>query len=436
MKNILLLFLVLITIVSCQSNQGKEKEIANSEIDKVVTQMTEMMIHDVSNPPLAMRFFAYANLAAYDLQSSFDSSLPQIQDKLTDFPVIEKKDPLDANISLASLIAMMDVSATMQPSGLKMKDWKKSYLDSCARSGFSSHVIEASQELANHYSSRMLKYAKADKYNQISRFVRYSPEKKPGFWYPTPPGYFPAVEPYFSKIRSFNLRDSSFIQSLCQIKPQPYSEDKSSEFYQMTKEVLESGKTENHQKIAAFWDCNPFALSENGHLLIAMKKISPGAHWMGIAGIACQMKKVPFGQGLLVRTALSVGLMDAFWICWKRKYETNRIRPETAIRQLIDPTWKPFLQTPPFPEFPSGHSTVSTTAAIILTHFFGDNFAYVDTVEMRYGIDARPFKSFKLAAEEAAISRLYGGIHFMDGITAGQQQGRLLGEHLVKEWLK
>jgi membrane-associated phospholipid phosphatase len=297
-------------------------------------------------------------------------------------------------------------------------------------------VIEASQELANHYSSRMLKYAKADKYNQISRFVRYSPEKKPGFWYPTPPGYFPAVEPYFSKIRSFNLRDSSFIQSLCQIKPQPYSEDKSSEFYQMTKEVLESGKTENHQKIAAFWDCNPFALSENGHLLIAMKKISPGAHWMGIAGIACQMKKVPFGQGLLVRTALSVGLMDAFWICWKRKYETNRIRPETAIRQLIDPTWKPFLQTPPFPEFPSGHSTVSTTAAIILTHFFGDNFAYVDTVEMRYGIDARPFKSFKLAAEEAAISRLYGGIHFMDGITAGQQQGRLLGEHLVKEWLK
>jgi membrane-associated phospholipid phosphatase len=103
---------------------------------------------------------------------------------------------------------------------------------------------------------------------------------------------------------------------------------------------------------------------------------------------------------------------------------------------LIDPTWKPFLQTPPFPEFPSGHSTISTTAAIILTHFFGENFAYEDTVEMRYGIDKRPFKSFKLAAKEAAMSRLYGGIHFIDGITAGQKQGQILGDYLVEKWFK
>jgi membrane-associated phospholipid phosphatase len=232
------------------------------------------------------------------------------------------------------------------------------------------------------------------------------------------------------------LRDSILIQTLCQIEPLKYSEDKSSEFYRLTQEVYQSGQTENEQKMAAFWDCNPFALSENGHLLIAMKKISPGAHWMGIAGIACEMKKMNFGQSLLVRTALSVGLLDAFWICWKRKYQTNRIRPETAIRRLIDPTWKPFLQTPPFPEFPSGHSTISTTAAIILTHFFGENFAYEDTVEMRYGIDKRPFKSFKLAAKEAAMSRLYGGIHFIDGITAGQKQGQILGDYLVEKWFK
>ena len=436
MKKIIAFIFLFFTLISCNQKEGRDLEIAGTEIDKVVLQMTEMMIHDVSNPPLAMRFFSYASLAAYDLQSDFDTTLPRIQDQLSDFPKIVKPDPKDANISLAALMAMMDVSAAMQPSGLKMKEWKKNYIDSCGRSGFSSHVLDASQELANHYSSHILKYAKADKYNQISRFLRYSPEKKPGFWYPTPPGYFPAVEPYFSRIRSFHLKDSSLIQSLCQIEPVKYSDDKSSQFYRMTKEVLESGKSESQQKIAAFWDCNPFALSENGHLLIAMKKISPGAHWMGIAGIACKMKKMPFGKSLLVRTALSVSLMDAFWICWKRKYETNRIRPETAIRQLIDPTWKPFLQTPPFPEYPSGHSTISTTAAIILSHFFGENFAYVDTVEMRYGIDERPFKSFKLAAEEAAISRLYGGIHFMDGITAGQQQGKLLGEYLVKNWLK
>jgi len=175
MKKILCLLVLLSSLISCNQKKGKELVIQGTEIDKVVLQMTEMMIHDVSNPPLAMRFFSYASLAAYDLQSTYDASLPAIQDKLTDFPVIEKKDPLDANISLASLIAMMDVSAVMQPSGGKMKEWKKNYLDSCSKAGFSTHVLEASQELATHFSSAVLKYAKADKYNQISRYVRYSP---------------------------------------------------------------------------------------------------------------------------------------------------------------------------------------------------------------------------------------------------------------------
>ena len=94
---------------------------------------------------------------------------------------------------------------------------------------------------------------------------------------------------------------------------------------------------------------------------------------------------------------------------------------------------RPFLQTPPFPEYPSGHSTVSSTAAVILTHFIGENFAYVDTVETRFGIEARPFTSFHQAAEEASISRLYGGIHFMDGITSGQSQGKQLGNHILKK---
>lgn len=152
---------------------------------------------------------------------------------------------------------------------------------------------------------------------------------------------------------------------------------------------------------------------------------------MGIAGIASAKKQVKFGESLAIRTALATSLMDAFWLCWREKYHSHRIRPETAIRKLLDPTWKPFLQTPPFPEYPSGHSTVSTTAAIVLTHYFGPNFSYTDTVEKRYGIADRSFKSFEAAAEEASISRFYGGIHYMDGIEAGQTQGRILGKHFL-----
>ena len=151
-----------------------------------------------------------------------------------------------------------------------------------------------------------------------------------------------------------------------------------------------------------------------------------------IAGIACVQSKASFQKTMQVQTALAIGLMDGFLCCWDEKYRSNRIRPETAIRKYIDPNWKPFLQTPPFPEYLSGHSTISSTAAVILTHFFGPTFVYEDTVEERFGLKSRHFGSFKEAADEAGISRFYGGIHFMDAIENGQKQGLSVGEQVLR----
>ena len=109
------------------------------------------------------------------------------------------------------------------------------------------------------------------------------------------------------------------------------------------------------------------------------------------------------------------------------------VSPETAIRKYIDPFWQPYLQTPPFPEYLSGHSTVSGSSAVILTHFFGDHFEYVDDVEVPYGLPPRKFKSFQHAAEEAAISRFYGGIHFMDAIDEGLVVGKKVGEWVIQK---
>jgi hypothetical protein len=164
-----------------------------------------------------------------------------------------------------------------------------------------------------------------------------------------------------------------------------------------------------------------------------MKKISPGAHWMGIANIACVDAKVSFSKAIQVNTVLAVGLMDGFQSCWDEKYRSNRIRPETAIRKCLDPKWTPFLQTPPFPEYLSGHSTISSVSSVILTHFFGKEFTYTDTVEERYGLKARTYSSFEEAAEEASISRFYGGIHFMDAIENGQKQGQLVGKQVLNK---
>ncbi len=434
MKKGLLLLLLSIYIFSCKQTNTTPPTVNSTDITKVLNAMTDVMVHDITNPPLAARFFSYTCLAGYEVMAQNDTTLRPMHGVINDYPIIEKPH-IDGTISypLSAILAMLETAKKMQPSGSTLlEDFEKKYIDSCQNNGFSKQIIDNSLQYAQAISKQILAYAKADKYNRISNFPRYTPLNTEGSWYPTPPAYMPPVEPYFNTIRPFTL------DSATQFKPVPpvaFSNNKKSAFYTLMQEVYAQKLPEAHQNIAAFWDCNPFALQDNGHLLVGMKKISPGAHWIGIAGIACEKAQFNFSKTLQVYTVVSMGLMDGFLCCWDEKYRSNRIRPETAIRKYIDPNWRPFLQTPPFPEYLSGHSTISATSATILTAFFGENFAYDDTVEERFGLPKRSFSSFKQAAEEAGISRLYGGIHFMDAITNGQKQGELVGENVVRKVL-
>jgi len=135
----------------------------------------------------------------------------------------------------------------------------------------------------------------------------------------------------------------------------------------------------------------------------------------------------------LVHTVVALTLHDSFISCWNEKYTTNRVRPETVINRYIDEKWQPLLQTPPFPEYPSGHSVISTSSAQVLTCFFGDKFAFTDTVETYLGLPARVFSSFNEAAAEARISRLYGGIHFRDAIENGEDLGEEIGKLVIRK---
>lgn len=420
-------FIILLTFLSC--SKEKLPELSPEALTGVLNEMTEIMIHDVTNPPLAARFFSYACLSGYEVMAQHDSSLHSMHGVLNGFPEIEKPQGLESHAaSLTAVLAMMETSKKMQPSGSRMAAYEKHFLDSCKTIGFSEQTLEHSQKYAEQISQQLLKYAKKDRYNRISNYPRYQAKNQEGQWYPTPPGYFAPVEPYFATVRPFTLDTCS------QFKPAPpvaFSRDKNSEFYKLMLINYQEKLPADHKEIAAFWDCNPFALEDNGHLMVGMKKISPGAHWLGITGIACKKAGLPLAQTLKIHTLVSITLMDGFICCWDEKYRSNRIRPETAIRQLMDPNWRPFLQTPPFPEYLSGHSTISTAVATVLTHYLGDNFAYTDTVEEPFGLKARSFTSFRQAAEEAGISRLYGGIHFMDAIVNGQTQGEKVGAWVI-----
>ena len=432
MKSFFCSVLFIYFISGCASEKSDFPEFTSAEIGKVTGQMTDLMIHDITNPPLASRFFSYTYLAGYEIIAQHDSAFPSMHGILNGYPALKKPDSIRGyHYPVAAMLAMLETAQKMQPSGKRLLVFQQQFLDSCKKMGLTGDQIMQSQKYAQVISKAILAYAKADGYNKISNLPRYTPVKGDAYWYPTPPGYMAAVEPYFSTVRPFLLDSANQFLSP---PPVPYSTSKQSAFYKMLYANYKQGEadlSDDHRLIAAYWDCNPFAVQDDGHLMVGLKKISPGAHWLGITDIVCRNTRKSFNEALFIHTMVAMGLMDSFMACWDEKFRSNRVRPETAIRRQIDPHWKPLLQTPPFPEYLSGHSCASSTSATLLTHYIGDNIAFRDTVEVRYGLPAREFKSFNAAAAEAAISRFYGGIHFMDAIDEGMVQGRKVGDLII-----
>jgi hypothetical protein len=255
---------------------------------------------------------------------------------------------------------------------------------------------------------------------------------EPGKWRPTPPDYSDAAEPNWSMIVPLSIGSS--VNLKCPLA-NPYSIDKNSAFYKNMYEVYTIGKnlTDEQKLIAKYWDDNPFVTEHSGHLMYGNKKITPVGHWIGITGIACKMKNLNAIETARIYTLTSTAIFDAIITCWEEKFKSQQIRPITAINELLDRNWQPYLQTPAFPEHTSGHSGISASAAAILTATFGDNFAFEDTSDLAYIGLKRSFKSFNQAAEEASLSRVYGGIHYRSGVDAGAVQGRQIAAYVLEK---
>jgi hypothetical protein len=200
------------------------------------------------------------------------------------------------------------------------------------------------------------------------------------------------------------------------------------------KEVWDIGRrlTDEQRAIASFWDCNPYVMHVQGHAMFATKKISPGGHWMGVTAIAARKSGADMMGSAEAYARAAITLADGFISTWEEKYRSAVVRPETVINTYLDERWEPLLQTPPFPEYPSGHSVISNAVATVLSHQFGSPFAFADSAEMDYGLPVRTFPSFEAAAAEAAISRLYGGIHYRAAIEEGSGQGKKIGRFVIE----
>jgi membrane-associated phospholipid phosphatase len=248
---------------------------------------------------------------------------------------------------------------------------------------------------------------------------------------PTPPMYAQGMEAHWKEIRTLVLDSAA---ECMPGRPPVYNvKDTTSPFYKLSKEVKVAGDslTKQQKHIADFWDDNPFKMNVSGHVMFATKKFSPPGHWMNIAGIAAKQSKTDFNTTVYAYTKTAIALFEAFISCWDEKYRSNYIRPETVINKFMDAEWRPYIQTPPFPSYTSGHSVISSAAAEVMTDIYGDNFHYTDTSSIEFGIAARSFTSFKAASLEAGLSRFYGGIHYRSDIDSGFLQGVKVGKLVV-----
>ncbi|MCM4150757.1 phosphatase PAP2 family protein [Arenibacter sp. N53] len=436
MKQYLRLILLFAIIVSCDKKE-EPIVIAPQDLHNSIHKVTEVMIHDIFSPPVASRIFAYPNIAAYEIialnNEEYKSLVGQVTD-LTPIPAPGMDKPI--NYQMAALIAHMEISKRLIFSEDKIEVYRDSLYANWQDKNLTlfNNSKEYGLEVAKHIGDWLDK----DNYKQTRTMPKFTINTDDtSRWQPTPPAYMDGIEPHWSKIRPF------VIDSANQFVPAPppiFSMELGSDFYKEVKEVYDisneitsKGDTSEEIAIAKFWDCNPYVSVTRGHLMFATKKITPGAHWIGITKIACEKTNSDFDQTVFAYTKTSMAIADAFISCWDEKYRSNLIRPETVINQYIDENWQPVLQTPPFPEYTSGHSVVSGAAATALTSIFGDNFSFDDDTEIPYGLPIRSFTSFNQAADEAAISRMYGGIHYRAAVEIGVGQGRNLGKFIVEK---
>lgn len=423
---------ICVLFIACGQKDDKLSASDPLLYSKTVKKLNDIVLENNFPPMIASRNYVYANIAAYECMVAGDSSYRTLAGLIKHMPAMPAP-PMGKHIdfSLAALLAFTKVgNAVTFPEG-SMMEYYDNLIREADHSGTPEETIENSRLFSDKIADAVLAWSKKDNYAQTRSASKYTVTDEDGRWVPTPPMYASAVEAHWMEIRPLVLDSANVCMA---VRPPKYNmKDSTSEFFKAALEVKRIGDslTEEQKHIADFWDDNPFNMNVHGHVMFATKKFSPPGHWMNIVGIASEKANSDFNATVYAYTKTAIALFDGFISCWDEKFRSNVARPETVINKYIDPNWRPHIQTPPFPSYVSGHAVVSAAVAEVLTDIYGDNFSYTDTSEIEFGISERSFTSFRQAATEASLSRLYGGIHYRFDNVEGNKVGRQLGEMVV-----
>lgn len=427
-------YLILLLIVSCTSLEYDDSKFDNPQfIHNSIKNLTDVIVYDIFSPPVASRVYSYPIIAAYEILRQKDTlnynSLAYQLNGLKEIP--KPQEPVNFNI--AAIEAIRNIGKSLIFSEARYEKFYEDFYSNKIFKDLPKKILKNSKQYGLIVSEHILNWASKDNYNQTRTFPKYTIKSEDEFWKPTPPDYMDGIEPHWSKIRTMVIDSSSQFPA-----PKPFKVNlkKNSPFYGQLMEVynVTTNLSDEQVEMAKFWDCNPYVSHHKGHAMFATKKITPGGHWIGITAIAGRTANSTFYEAVNAYANVSISLFDSFISCWDEKWRSILVRPETLINQHYDEEWLPLLQTPPFPEYTSGHSVISRAAAKALTKLYGENFKFTDTTEVAYGLPSRKYNSFIEASEEAAISRLYGGIHYRmaieEGVVQGENVANFISENL------
>jgi hypothetical protein len=422
----------IIIILFCFNLQQVKAQDKAAVLHQLNSVLINTVMVDFFTPPVASRIYAYPNIAFYECIRLDDPSLQTLSGRLNGLgrlPAPAANSKIDNFV--AAVVSYSYAAQNLVGSEYKLEEWRQKFIDSLLYNKGNAELIKNSILYGKLVADSVFAWAKRDNYNQSRGLPRFTVSNESGTWQPTPADYAQAIEPHWNTIRPLTL---SVISQFSPKEKLEYSLKKNSSFYKTMMEVYEIvKKLDTTQKaIAKYWDDNPNVSVNMGHLNYFIHKISPGGHWLMITKQACEEKKENVSRSSLAYTLTSIALFDGFISCWDEKFKTNLVRPVTVINDHIDKNWQPYIQTPPFPEFTSGHAVVSNAAATVLTALFGDNYVFTDETEIPFGNDTRKFNSFYEAAKESSASRVYGGIHYPETARISIAQGKDVGNHVLK----
>ncbi|HET6721897.1 MAG TPA: vanadium-dependent haloperoxidase, partial [Chitinophagaceae bacterium] len=367
----ILMPLLLLAAVSC-TEKGAQADLKFFDDQmlycKTVKKLNDVVLENNFPPMIATRNYVYASIAAFECVVAGDDNYISLAGQIKHMPAMPKPATKDIDFSLAALLAFTKVgNAVTFPEG-SMMGYYNDLIKHAEKAGLAAAVVKNTITFSDSVVAAIMRWSKKDNYAQTRTAERYTVlYNVPGRWIPTPPMYGTAVEPHWSEIRTMVMDSASQFRPV----PPPVCDpkDKNGDFCKAMMEVKTIGEnlTDEQKHIADFWDDNPFKMNVTGHVMFVTKKFSPPGHWMNIVGIGAKAAKADFKTTVAAYAQTAIALYDAFISCWEEKFRSNYVRPETEINK-IDETWHPYIQTPPFPSYTSGHATNSSAAAEVMTH--------------------------------------------------------------------